>query len=70
MTREKLICLAEAARMIGCSYSCILKWRRLGKLTDAVAIENGRRNIVMLTASTVERLRDEFQMRNTKNVSF
>ncbi len=66
MTSERLICLAEAARLIGCSYSCILKWRRLGKLTEAVPIENGRRNIVMLTASTVERLRDDFQKRNAK----
>ena len=66
MTSERLICLAEAARLIGCSYSCILKWRRLGKLTDVVAIENGRRNIVMLTAPTVERLRDEFQKRKAE----
>ena len=45
--------------MIGCSYSCVLKWRRLGKLTEAVPIENGRRNIVMLPSSSVERLRDD-----------
>ena len=64
MTGERLICLAEAARMIGCSYSCVLKWRKHGKLSDAVAIENGRRNIVMLPSSSVERLRDEFQKRN------
>ena len=66
MFSERMICLAEAARLIGCSYACILKWRRLGKLTEAVPIENGRRNIVMLPASVVEKLRDEFQKRKAE----
>lgn len=66
MLEERTYSLAQAAEAIGVSYSCILKWRRLGKLDGAHTATVGRRHVVMLPASYVEKLRDDYQKRNGK----
>ena len=66
MLDERMYSLAQAAEEIGVSYSCILKWRKKGKLDGAQTATVGRRRVVMLSASYVEKLRDEYQKRNGK----
>ena len=66
MFSEKMYSLSQAAKIIGCSYSCILKWRKKGKLNGVQTFEIGKSLVVAMPSSSVERLRDEFQKRNAK----
>ena len=66
MFSERMYSLSQAAKIIGCSYSCILKWRKKGKLNGVQTFEIGNSIVVAMPSSSVERLRDEFQKRKAE----
>ena len=61
---EKMFSMSQAAQEIGCSYSTVRLWRNTGKLGDDVqTVMVGNMSVIMIPASTVERLKIEFQKR-------